>query len=220
MTLVLAQVSFDRVTGLPQDRVVNTWHFSTPGLLQPIQADLDRIKTLLTEFYTLATANTVRVADYLSPFLTSPFRIRYYNMDIPQPRPPIREDTVGWAPIAGPSLPAEMAAVLSFRSAVPAGRLQRNYRGRVYIGPLKAGASVPGVGDMAMTSLLTVCMGQAGARLIAGGQTPGASWVTHSPTLRARGVEPSFAPVNGGFVDSAFDVQRRRGRVAEVRIPY
>src|SRR5688572_167309 len=141
MTVIRAQVNLEHDNALPEDRVVNTWHFAIPG--DPTAVEMDAIQTALVNFYTVVPAgSTATVASLLSSTLSGKWSIRQYNLGEPEPRVPIRVfEPADFAP--GPdTLPREVACCLSFRAAVASGENAARRRGRVFIGPLRAGATV------------------------------------------------------------------------------
>jgi hypothetical protein len=221
MALIRAQVSFERLSGLPEDRVVNTWHFSTVST-PPLRADLSRIGTMLNRFYVvLEGAFNEAPANFFSDFLAGPMRVRYYNMDVAAPRPLLAEDTFPFFPTPTPQqLPSEVALVLSYRSDRIAGVLPASERGRVYLGPFHAGAAVDGSFDSRPVPALIAAVARHATRLIGDGEVPGATWISYSPTRRSRGQAPFFGVVKSGFIDDAWDSQRRRGRDASTRTIY
>jgi hypothetical protein len=213
MGLVAAQVTFDRATMLPEDRVVNTWHFETPGPLAPTAADLDSIKASLTKFYLTPQGSAFSVSLFLSNFLLSPFTIKYYNLDVPPPRSPIRTDLVEWIrTVSGENFPAEVSLVLSYSGAQSLAVPDRSKRGRIYLGPLRLAAGEDALSDHRPTNTVRLAVTGAATALLRDGDFGPATWVWYSPTRRSRGLAPYYGTVQKGFVDNAFDTQRRRGR--------
>jgi hypothetical protein len=215
MAIVQAQAIFERLTLLPRDRCINTWHFSVASTV-PSGAELDDIRTKLSNFYFTATTN-LAVARFFSANLISPMTIRYYNMDEPAPRPPIRSDTVIWVPEpSGTSLPSEVAVVMSYRGT-PGNMPIKNNRGRIYLGPLREVSGEQSFNDWRPGPGFRQAIQGAGTALIAAGSTGLSAWVVYSPTRKALGLSPVFSLVDDGYVDNAFDTQRRRGLAPTTR---
>jgi hypothetical protein len=218
MTIIKAQVSMSRGSGLSEDRVVNTWHFSTPGAV-PLPPELARINEMLVRFYITNFSSALGAPlTFFSPFVTGPLVVRLYNEDVPVPRPLLAEFLTPFALLQpGASLPAEVALVMSYSSDRTAGVKPSSERGRIYLGPFRVSASIDGAFDSRPHADLLASIARHATRLITDGETIGAVWVTYSPTRRSRLQEPYFGVVERGFVDNAWDTQRRRGRDSSTR---
>lgn len=199
-----AQVSLAMVSNIPEDSPVNTWHFQGVNDSTGRDAIIDG----LTDFY-----DTMRLelADTVSQ---NGHRIKIYDMADPEPRAPIRDQTFNLtsAPSGGPQA-AEVALCLSFQGDRVSGESQASRRGRIYFGPLdttvvdSAGrpssafqTKLANAGDTLMTFML------------GGGWTM--LWCVYSPTTS------SLTPVTNGWVDNAFDIQRRRGLAPTSRVTF
>lgn len=196
-------------SGLAEDRAVNVFHFeglSTYGDDAP-----DAIARVANFYRTLTGGATRMVGEYLSPWVDRDATVTSYDMDVPPDRIPTVEPIVLPAAIGGSGLPNEVAICLSFEGAPP--HTPRR-RGRVYIGPLCLNADMhvaATIGDDARpTAQLMSDLGVAAAAMA----TPGGSvqWVIRSikPTV-------NYVPVVSGWVDNAWDTQRRRGQSATTR---
>lgn len=226
-----AQVIFQGLSNLPQDRYINTFAFHKPagGVTG---ADSSHIAELLTEFYaTPVPGHADPIASYLSKAI------------IPEPDPVINiydadatgspiavESILGFAPAGHvPSLPHEVALCLSFHGDVSAlgeegpvdpvtgkkTRPRARRRGRVFIGPLSSSAlaAVNDVPGRPLPELVTMISLAANRMMIdSSGLAPGMKWAVHS---RKTG---EMHDVVGGFVDNEFDTQRRRGGVSTSRV--
>src|SRR5687767_10337010 len=108
MATVRAQVSIPKDSGLPEDAVVNTFHFATSS--PPTVAELDNIETALLDFYMGAGAEygSVTLCSFMSRNLNSPATVKYYNLADPTPRVPLRTDTLAMVfPATDNGLPDE-----------------------------------------------------------------------------------------------------------------
>lgn len=218
MSVLAAQVTIPYESAIPADVTTNTWHFqaSEPD---PTAAELQALAGRLEEFYGAAAApSVVSVASFLSSELVlANARLKVYDLGTPQPRAPIYDEAFYVA--TGPSssaLPTEVAVCLSFQGLRVSGLPQARRRGRVYIGPL--GNTVQASGTVARPSgPFRDAMANAAQRLQGYNETPilpsdaNLKWVVWSPTAL------SAVDVTDGWVDDAFDIQRRRGEAPTVR---
>lgn len=236
MGVYKVQAELPYQSGLPEDLAINVFYFVTEAA-DPDTTEMDSIVTRLTAFYNSTpagasagfsisdfigiqvsrTANQDRFAFYWSPTI-DPVSTPWGS--------PVRTTnwTIGTAAVAT-GLPGEVAAALSYHADLtdipetqanptpppaiirPAARR----RGRLFLGPLTTGAMTnEGVNqDASIASSLRTNIGLAGKALADANTT--ASWVVYSPT------DASVYLVVGGYVDDAFDTQRRRGTKAETR---
>lgn len=203
MAIIRAQVIFQGGTAIPEDRFVNTWHFETP---LGKEAAADNLHPRLTSFYTGEQALTLKTIDsFLSQFIERTAEIRYYALADPTPRvPETRQFTLGAYPLGSSlDLPEEVACVLSLEGAPP---VTPSRRGRLYLGPLNldarndANVSTPCRVHAQLRNTLS-----SAATVMMDGNVDGPHWVIWSPTTS------SATPVATGFIDDAFDTQRRRG---------
>jgi hypothetical protein len=212
---LLAQVSLNRTSNLPEDRVINTFHFEVQDNTQLV-ADAATIVSRLTEFYTVAPPGfAATLQGKLSAVISLiGHTIKVYDMSQPQPRIPIVTSDLVLNGVTGNGLPSEVALVLSFRGVAVAGVPPARRRGRVYLGPFGTAAMGSIVdGDMRPSPDMTSILNGIGARL--GGYQVGPIWSVYS--------EVANNLVNVAFVstDNAFDTQRRRGarRTSRTEVP-
>lgn len=214
-------VTIQSITGVPKDNVTNTFHFTTPTPSgEPsTTAELEALRDAVVGFYDhqvdtipYGGVDTARLSRILSGFtLTPTLTIRIYRCETEisaglSPEPIITYvvniSAFTGAPYSG--LPTEVAACLSFKgvfdNTIPAAR----QRGRVFVGPLhhgvlaiSTGRVVLGAGDQALLA--------AAGNWLRAFSTAGVDWVVWS------GTELQAFPVAAGWVDNAFDTQRRRG---------
>ncbi len=209
MPNISVQATFERVSGLPEDRIVNNWHFSVTGTLEPGEADA--IRDLLDSFYFGLNAGGSTVGSFLAGSLTG-LTYKMYNLADLKPRPVTERPSLDFVRPAqtGIYVPHEVAVCLSYY----ADRNLPRQRGRIYIGPLGNSAiagAVAGDNDSRQASALRPSFATAGARLIAESQSGFRPWVVYSPT------DLAGRQVTDGWIDDAFDTQRRRGRKPAVR---
>jgi hypothetical protein len=209
MANLRAQVVLQNRNNHPADAVVNTFHFTS----DVGKTDPDLVTGLISFYNTVHAPGTNSIGYYLSNNLSrnaGTMRIKVYDMAEPKPREPVESiwalDDLGSAD----PLPNEMAACLSFY----ADRNLARRRGRVYIGPLmsNAGAEDLTAGDVRLTNGFRDALVGGGTYLLT---LPGsATWCTHST------VDNAWRPVTAGWVDTAFDVQRRRGLKPGARVTW
>jgi len=208
MGIKRVQVAFDKDTAQPKDRCVNTFHYVDDNTTEAAVAALFVAKLL--EFYQVTPPGaTQKVGAWMSVRLASTATVKVYDLADPTPRVPIV--TIPWAGLTwgATAFPSEVAACASYKAApvggVPAGRL----RGRIYVGPLGRDSSV---NDSTAADRLNgdfiVALNAAMLRLASASSLATGIWVVYSPTAG------TSAPVTNGYVDSAFDTQRRRGEAA------
>lgn len=92
--------------------------------------------------------------------------------------------------------------VTSFQGARTSGSVQARRRGRIYIGPLKTTTSTNGRPNSTAITTLATASSALGIDLNAVADT---TWCVWSPT------SGTAVPITDGWVDNAFDTQRRRG---------
>jgi hypothetical protein len=202
-------------SGLPADQFVNTWYFLADSDKAVGPAD---INTALLDFFEGTSGQTFPVAYYLSDFLTMAVTTKVYKMSDPhsQGPPKVQREPIVFVHSYGGShghgsMPEEVAVCLSFAGASPH---TARRRGRVFLGPLSTAAlgtnpdSEKSVVLGAMQSNIAV----AAKRL---SNHTNAGWLVHS----SMGGD-NYAAVETGWVDNAFDTQRRRGPDATSRFTW
>ena len=203
MPVVRAQVIIASDNALPEDVCVNVFHFEGPGDFQ-LPALQDDILNRLRSFYNDAGDGGGNVASMLgSTVKPDSCRIKLYELVGPPPHPPIRDEPLNLAGSGTAQLPREVALVLSFQGNRVAGVVQARRRGRVFIGPLTT-SILDDANDARPTLARRSDLKSAGARLMAA-NTSAARWVVRST------VGAGTTVIENGWVDNAFDTQRRRG---------
>jgi len=131
--------------------------------------------------------------------------IKYYDLtQTTPPNYPILEDTFNLTSNPGTDgMPSEVALCLSFQGEKVPGFPQARRRGRIYFGPIVATATAGG----RPTSGLVTALSNAGDALATAlpGNTMPANLAVWSVA------DGAAVPVTDGWVDNAFDTQRRRG---------
>jgi len=205
------QVTIPYFNGLPRDCATNVLHFLHDAG-PPDGAAQTALITALRNFYFHVYGGSNSIAAYADPVGC---RMKLYDLSHAIPRTPILDATASFAAVIDSStlLPPELAVVLSISGAGVPGVSMQSQRGRVYLGCQPDSASNPG----SITSFPTVSS-VARSNIIDAAQTLfdelatiNWQWVIHS---RVHGTD---YPVVKGYVDDAFDIQRRRGQDPVIR---
>jgi hypothetical protein len=196
---------FQRQSGLPEDVVVNSWAFKVNAGFTP---DPNIFRDVLDAFYTGVHDGVSSVRDHMHPSLTS-LAYRVYDLGQLPPREVTVVPSVTWQKPTGDGLPEECSIVLSFY----ADRNLPRKRGRLYIGPLDTGSMVQTIDGQTRPSLAARQAIRAGAINVLNTSQP-VGWSVVSQT------NASSHLITAGWVDDAFDTQRRRGPAASSRIVF
>lgn len=216
--LMRAQVSIPRITGVPADAFTNTWYFDGDDYVGATDDWYhDGVMSLLTAFYQ-------SVDQFLCGMAGPTATVKIYDMRDAEPRVPERIDTIALTVGNGDWMPAEVAICLSFQAAAASGTNQRRRRGRIYLGPIDHDATyTQNTGDVRPTSTCRDAIAAA-AGVLRDGYNTGAPadssirWAVYSPTTDiASSVDDAFNDVDNGWVDNAYDIQRRRGVAPSLR---
>lgn len=212
MPILRAQVVLPGVSGLPEDVFVNTFHFSSASTGE---GAADVIRDHLVELYnTVPPAPGSRsMAGDMSNVISrvaNACKIKVYDLADAMPRIPIeRSWTLGPSlSSAATELPAELAVCASFFAGVNRPR----FRGRVYLGPwqLLISADAPTQQRAVIGSATVASVAAAFRRLI--------DKTANTQNLAVYSTVDNVARiVTGGWVDDAWDIQRRRGQTAQSR---
>ena len=189
MSIIRAQTILHTTDAVPENYVTNSWAFQ----LLSTSGSGALLTPLIKAFY-----DTVR--PYLSQNIAqNGHEIKYSELPGTPPKDPYDLDifNLTTAP-AGGMLPDEVALALSFEGTKAAGLPQARRRGRIFVGPLNAAAAT----QNRPSSAFITAMVTAGTNLKANTLGIGAG---------------SFVPTNNGWVDNAFDTQRRRGVLSTSR---
>lgn len=209
MPILRVQHTLQSDSGLAEDQIVNTFHFNHVG--EVLQADLDLISGWIHDFFNVSPSASAQplISTMAATINPSGAKVTIYNLSDLPPRVPLNESTQNYGATGTTSLPGEVAVCLSYQAAPLSGVPQARRRGRVYIGPLNNGmVGTTGRPDNSIITTLRHC----GRRLLAASNAaPSTDWVVYSQLMG------TAADVVGGWVDNAFDTQRRRGQSATTR---
>lgn len=207
MGTLLVQAIHDHDSGLPEDAVVNTFHFLTSNELSGTLTD---VAEAVEAFYDDVQASGSALGTFLSPELATTGRIKMYDLDEPKPRVPIFDEAVTWT-TAGvtTALPAQVAFVLSFQADPQSGKAQARRRNRIFLGPLSNAAadSTTGVTRRPSSTLINTAIDAMEVLYAFSAGHADIAWVTYSPTSSS---DDRIHNVTSGWVDNRFDTQRRR----------
>ncbi len=213
--VIRVQAIFQGKSGLPEDRFINTFHFRTPsGTVE--EAGMTVARNKVRDFYLLNVEGLVQspkpvVSHYSAAITRGPLalELRAYDLGAPEPRQPstTKHDILGAAPTDW--LPAEVAAVLSFSGGVGLPR----ERGRVYLGPLNTNGRQfeATTARVVISPDMRLLVTAAALRMSGGPESDLARWVVYSPTNN------NTVIVQRGYIDDAYDTQRRRGEAPVLR---
>jgi hypothetical protein len=206
-----AQVVLQGKSGKPEDVFVNTYHFvATSGGI----GDAGVIRDHLVELYNVVPpgAGLRAIASDLSNVClrtANASKVKVYNLADPMPRIPFSFDwTLGPSLAAtGIELPAELAVCVSYYATLNRPRM----RGRAYIGPWVSVQEDVGTTERSRPpAVIRDSLAATFKRLI---DKP-----AEVVQLAVYSTVDSVARVvTNGWVDDAWDIQRRRGQDAETR---
>lgn len=209
MPIIRATVTIPMDSGVAEDAVTNTFHFNVTDAV----AGSADIEAKLEEFYGVNTTTGDSIFGSIMSGNVDNLNVvlRTYNLSDPEPRVPVLTSTLSGLP--GPpasALPPELAICLSYRAAYTSGTPNARRRGRIFIGPLNDSVNGAGIaGDVVVFSARDTIA--AAADRLATASDAVSDWVVRSD------VGNTTATVIAGWVDDAFDVQRRRGIRATAR---
>lgn len=214
MGVIRAQVFIPSDTGIVADGSVNVFHF----------ASLEDDPVVVSGYaHTKLTAFYQAIDGILASTCNTPATVKYYDLEDPEPRVPVAQDTIALTLPSSSGLPAECAIVLGFQGAPTSGVNQARRRGRVFIGPLDSGIVTTSSGRTLVSAATVTTLSNAGANLLDAISPTEASLAVFSPTSAGA---PPWSPgaIDGAttvadevWVDNAFDTQRRRGILATSR---
>lgn len=207
MTIYRVSVTFNASSQIPADNIVNTFHFVQGGPL----IDGDNVRDIIKDFYAVAAPGaTNAIGHYMSTLVSSLATVRLYSLDDPKPRPPKYESTFTFSRGSAMPMPREVAMVVSYQAQREAGMLQSRRRNRWYVGPLNSNAMAAS-GGLPAGQFITDLRFAAKEMLKSSAAAANWRWVVYSPTNN-----DEYA-IEDGWVDNAWDTQRRRGEKPTVR---
>lgn len=207
---VRAQVTLQSGTGVPEDNITNTLHCVSETL--DAAACAADFHGSLTTFYQAIDASVINGSMVLPTLL-----VKYYDLTDPAPRVPILEDDITCSMAVGASYPPEVAICLSFQGPLVSGTSPARRRGRIYLGPVDADAGTTVSGRVNVQASVLTTIRDAAIALAGHSPATEAAWAVFSPTLAgpapwSEGVlDSAMTVVTNGWIDNAFDTQRRRG---------
>ena len=195
------QWAWQGVSGLAEDQFVNSWHFRESGVLGP---DYENVEDMLYNFYTGDGQSLApSVANFMTTEnITGDYTLKAYDLTQPKPRTPVYESSGAITPGGADSLPTECSAVMSFQATVESGENQKRRRNRVYLGPFSVQANASG---LIKNELVERLLFQGKNLKNESGASTTWEWCIYSPT------DDNAEVVWSGWVDNAWDSQRRRG---------
>lgn len=211
MTILMSQFVMPRDTGLPEDVSINTFHWEVPG--EPSEAHLGAIRDRVSQFYNdLPGTGLTPIRSMLATTIDhTQCRIKTYDLSDPLPRVPLDDRILPLSSVGGSAIPAEVSVVLSYQADLVSGELQARRRGRIFIGPLSDGFGSLDTGGFRPIAAVRTSLGAAAARLAGRSDEDTLAWVVYSR------VNGTAALITRGWVDNAWDTQRRRGEGATIR---
>lgn len=214
-TTLRVVASHASTSGLPEDACINVWHFrcvntDPEGDRQAIVAGLDTFYNSLADLF---TSNT----------MTGTLTFKFYDLQDDPPRTPIQTTVMDPMTLpGGDGLPTECSIVLSIEGAPLSGTIRARRRGRLFLGPFNTGVTTTVTGYVYVSpSTIGTILDAANELAISG--FPNYVWAVFSPTTAGAepwsdlAIEDATTNVAGGWVDNAFDTQRRRGTLASTR---
>lgn len=203
MGMYRAQVVLRTTDNVSENFITNSFAFETTGgTLLDTAAMTTAIKDLyddLVSYYSVSVAQNGHL-------------IKYYVLPGTPPNYPFEEDTFNLAaPPAGSGLPAEVSLVISFQGERQAGFPQARRRGRLYFGPF----DTSGMDDQRPLATMVSNFATAAATFKSNVMAePGHFWAVWSS------LDQQTVIVDNGWVDNAWDTQRRRGLKATSRTTF
>ena len=192
---------------LPEDRFINTFHFNDIGAAVYEDFKVEAC-TRVRAFYQGAGTEGA-LGPYLSQYIQRIWNIQAYDMTLPPGEREPYIETGNLTTVSTGGLPEEVAICLTLHGESP---ITPRRRGRLYIGPLanqsnvlqQATSSLPArPEDSTASNIVDVLLEK--ATVLADVVSP-LKWCIRSVTP-----SENYVAVTGGWVDNAFDTQRRRG---------
>lgn len=195
MPAIRASVILHTTNADPADYITNNFCFMGANP----EEDMDALTQKLREFYM-----DIGMSYFSNTIDNEGHQVKYYDLPGVKPNYPLQEDTFDFiiAP-SGTPLPSELSVCLSFQGSKASGFPQARRRGRIYVGPLSVGSNVNGRPDPSLIGAIAAAGNALRTDVAAiAGDTRWAIW-------SVRNQAP--VEVTDGWVDNAFDIQRRRG---------
>ena len=194
MPTTRAQVILKTVNQVSEDYVTNSFAFGGAGFAQ-----FTKMTTELKLFY-----DSIRSAVGFPTIAQNGHEIKFYDVEGPPPNYPQAITTWNFATApAGATYASECAIALSFQGVKTPGLPQSRRRGRVYLGPCSSGIS--SAGRPVQATLTTIANAAIAMKANLAANTPSIEWQVWSVR------DGSAVAVDNGWLDDAWDIQRRRG---------
>ena len=192
------------------------------GCVEGVSQNHNHLRDLIRDFYILPppVSPGVAIANYLSSELTlATSHIKGYNLADTKPRTPlfdfIVDLTAPGQPSASPAHPSEVAVVTSWAATPVTGVKASRMRGRNYIGPLRANTTSGNAPNKPNVDFLDTIRGASKQFAQAAEASTSYNFIIFSRIPPTR-----QSVVTRGFVDNAWDTQRRRGYRADSRLSW
>lgn len=223
MALVRVMAVFQGGSNLPEDRFVNTFHFSThPGVAVPPVGVLTFEEAKVTActrvraFYQDANVEGA-LGMVLSPYIQRIWNIQAYDLELPPGERTPYVETGNLGAVSHGGLPEEVAICATLQGAPP---VTPRRRGRLYIGPLgdvtnvidPASSTEPARPEDTGASAIVRMINEK-CKTLAELDVTSLMWCIRSVTP-----SENFVQIVSGYVDNAFDTQRRRGPATTARV--
>jgi hypothetical protein len=219
--VVQVQHSIPYFTGIPEDVVTNVMHFRYEDVISPSPEHLDDLRDAVKDFFNQLyggiSGSTATMAKFMRPALA---RQKMYLLADTPPRVPVLDEVV---PLTGLNqdattsrIPTEVSVCVSFHGTYVGGENRQSKRGRIFLGGLGDGWLAAGsAGDFPIPAGDPLNRAkQACINLKAATDADDWTWLVWSPTLG------TGSAVVAGWIDNAFDTQRRRGNAATARTAF
>lgn len=211
MAFIRALVQIPRETTDTADVITNTLYFdSDSGNADDVAPE---VHAELTAFY--QAIDSLLAGDLLGNTAT----VDYYDLTEDEPRVPVYTSTIALTCGTGIPLPPELSVCLSFHASEGSGVNMRRRRGRIYLPPMETSSLSDLNGRVTVANGTVTTVTAAATNLLNQTTTFGTKWAVYSPTTYAdtNNLDDAFNDVVGGWVDNEWDIQRRRGTIAQSR---
>lgn len=195
---------FHHKSGDPQHRFVNSFVFRNDHSPGDWLSDMSgAVKAVLDAFYDGLNGGATKISQYLPVHLYESIEYRMYDLGEEPPRTPhVLEPTIAGGSATDP-LPLECSAVVSLRTDLR----HRAGRGRLFIGPMQQGTVAMEADGPVIANPVRTAIANAANGLMT--TTHNLTWCVLSSASEKHA--PQAREVVGGYVDAAWDTQRRRG---------
>lgn len=198
-----------------KDQFTNTWHIAN----RAGQTREDAVDNFVADLNTFYQAIDSTMGGFVNASVP---HWRAYDISEDKPRVPFREGDLTALSSSGSSqAPTELAICLSYRGVYASGQSPRRRRGRIYLGPWSTSAIDATAAGRVAAATKTAIVDAADALQAAAAADPAYMWVVYSRVSdpAEEGVV-GFWEVTQGWVDNAFDIQRRRGLSSSSRTTF